>query len=49
MENDLRVKIVDITPSSPYEKYLYKCITPAPFGKYRKRRGKSSHSGFVHL
>jgi hypothetical protein len=38
MKNELRVKIVDITQSAPYEKYLYKCITPAPFGKYRKRR-----------
>lgn len=38
MENELKVKIVDIAQSAPYEKYLYKCITPAPFGKYRKRR-----------
>lgn len=38
MHNVPKVKIIDITQSTLYEKYLYKCITPAPFGKYRKRR-----------
>lgn len=31
-------KIVDITKKPEYEKYLYKCLAPAPFRKYRKRR-----------
>lgn len=30
--------IVDVTQNAQYEKYLYKCITLAPFEKYRKRR-----------
>jgi hypothetical protein len=38
MTNEFKVKIVDITQSAQYEKHLYKCITPAPFGRYRKRR-----------
>ena len=38
IENEFKVGIVDITRSAKYEKYLYKCITPAPFGRYRKRR-----------
>lgn len=38
MTSESMAKIVDITQSAQHEKYLYKCITPAPFGKYKKRR-----------
>jgi len=31
------IKIIDITRDSKYEKYLYSCITPFPFRKYKKR------------
>jgi len=37
VESNPEVKIVDITRSGKYEKYLYSCITPFPFRKYRKR------------
>jgi len=30
-------KIIDITKKSKYEEYLYKCLAPIPFRKYRKR------------
>jgi len=36
--SDLSVKIVDITEREEYEKYLYKCLSPAPFRRYKKRR-----------
>jgi len=32
-----RIKVIDITTNSRYEKYLYTCISPFPFRKYRKR------------
>jgi len=32
------LKIVDVVKEKGYEKYLYKCISPMPFRKYRKRR-----------
>jgi len=35
MKSNLR--IIDIIKNVEYEKYLYRCITPAPFRKYRKR------------
>ena len=38
MTGEFKVRIVDITQNAQYERYLYKCITPAPFGRYRKRR-----------
>jgi hypothetical protein len=31
------VKIIDITKKLNYEKYLYKCLSPIPFRKYKKR------------
>jgi len=31
-------RILDITENSEYEKYLYKCLAPMPFRKYRKRQ-----------
>ncbi len=34
---DPDVKIVDITKREEYEKYLYKCLAPTPFRKYKKR------------
>lgn len=30
--------MVDITDSSEYEKYLYRCLAPMPFRKYRRRQ-----------
>ena len=30
-------KIIDITKKKEYEKYLYKCLAPMPYRKYRKR------------
>jgi len=37
MKEDPEAKILDITESDEYEKYLYKCLAPMPFRKYRKR------------
>jgi len=34
---DSRIEIIDITRKSEYEKYLYKCLAPMPFRKYKKR------------
>lgn len=31
------IKIIDITKKNNYEKYLYKCLSPIPFRKYKKR------------
>lgn len=33
----MKPKIVDITSDEKYEKFLYKCLAPMPFRKYRKR------------
>jgi len=38
MKSNFEVKIVDITEDIEYERYLYKCLAPMPFRKYRKRR-----------
>jgi L-amino acid N-acyltransferase YncA len=32
------VRIVDVTRRVEYERYLYKCLAPMPFRKYRKRK-----------
>ncbi len=32
------VKILNITEDGEYERYLYRCLAPMPFRKYRKRR-----------
>jgi len=37
MNENLETKILDITENDEYEKYLYKCLAPMPFRKYRKR------------
>ena len=34
----LHAKIVDITERGDFEKYLFRCLAPAPFRKYRSRR-----------
>jgi len=31
------IEVIDITENSEYERYLYKCLAPMPFRKYRKR------------
>ena len=36
-DKKLETKILDITDDTEYEKYLYKCLAPMPFRKYRKR------------
>jgi N-acetylglutamate synthase-like GNAT family acetyltransferase len=33
-----QVRIVDITRSSEYQNYLYRCLAPMPFRKYRNRQ-----------
>jgi hypothetical protein len=38
MESSSQVKIVDITKLGEYEKYLYKCLAPMPFRRYRRRQ-----------
>jgi len=38
MKTESEAKILDITKNDAYEKYLYKCLAPMPFRKYRKRR-----------
>jgi len=37
MKSSSEVKIIDITKKPECEKYLYKCLAPAPFRKYKKR------------
>jgi len=37
MKTNSEARILDITENSAYEKYLYKCLAPMPFRKYRKR------------
>jgi len=37
MKSNHNIEIVDITKSREYEKYLYRCLAPIPFRKYRKR------------
>jgi hypothetical protein len=38
VELKLNPQIIDITENSEYEKYLYKCLAPMPFRKYKQRR-----------
>jgi len=38
MKPSLETLIVDITRNSEYEKYLCRCLAPAPFRKYKKRQ-----------
>ena len=47
-----KVQIIDITKKPEYEKYLYRCLAPMPFRKYRKRHGYLSQNipkGFKKL
>jgi len=37
VKSNPEIEIIDITKNSMYEKYLYSCITPFPFRKYKKR------------
>ena len=37
ISSNLDVHIVDVVEESTYEKYLYKCLAPMPFRKYKKR------------
>ena len=38
METAPQAKIVEITRTEAYESYLYKCLAPMPFRKYRNRQ-----------
>ncbi|MFX1476396.1 MAG: GNAT family N-acetyltransferase [Promethearchaeota archaeon] len=38
MPSDLDVSIVDITEDRQFERFLYRCLAPMPFRKYRTRR-----------
>ncbi len=38
MRSSSEVEIIDITEDIGYERYLYRCLAPMPFMKYRKRR-----------
>jgi len=49
MKGLTHAKIVDITENPQYEKYLYRCLAPMPFRKYRRRQEyleKAVGSGF---
>ena len=37
MRTQNEAKIIDITEKAEFEKYLYKCLAPMPFRKYRRR------------
>ncbi len=37
MEKNVTAKILDITENDEYQRYLYKCLSPIPFRKYKKR------------
>jgi len=34
----MKVRIINITSTSKYEKYLYRCLAPIPFRQYRTRQ-----------
>jgi N-acetylglutamate synthase-like GNAT family acetyltransferase len=38
MRASSKVEIIDITEDVRYERYLYRCLAPMPFRKYKKRR-----------
>ncbi len=38
MRSSSENEIIDITEDTRYERYLYRCLAPMPFRKYRKRR-----------
>lgn len=38
MNPNNEIKIIDITKKSEYERYVYRCLAPMPFRKYRKRQ-----------
>jgi len=38
MKSNFEIKVIDITEDREYERYLYRCLAPMPFRKYRKRR-----------
>lgn len=38
MESKSEVEVMDITRNSGYESYLYRCLAPMSFRRYRKRR-----------
>jgi len=38
MKSKPEAKIIDSAEDSAYERYLYRCLAPMPFRKYRKRR-----------
>ena len=38
MNQNIEIKIINITKRSEYERYLYRCLAPMPFRKYRKRQ-----------
>lgn len=37
MKSSSEAKIIDITKDARYERYLYRCLAPMPFRKYRTR------------
>jgi hypothetical protein len=37
MKATFNVKVIDIIGKKGYEKYLYKCLAPMPFRKYKYR------------
>ena len=38
MKATFNVKIIDITGKKWYNEYLYKCLAPMPFRKYKYRQ-----------
>jgi hypothetical protein len=38
MNSENQAQIIDITEKAEYEKYLYKCLAPMPFRKYKRRQ-----------
>jgi len=38
MTPDSEAEIIDITEKSEYERYLFRCLAPMPFRKYKKRQ-----------
>jgi hypothetical protein len=37
MKTEKQPEIIDITEKAEYEKYLYRCLAPMPFRKYKRR------------
>lgn len=38
MSREFKIQVVDVTYDGRYEVYLYRCLSPIPFRRYKRRR-----------